>query len=389
MIHSVFRRLLAGVVALLSVSLFAVLLSGCTRFNSAADSYQIGHVAPRTGPDQAEGVRLGEAIAQVVTEFNHDEPKGIDQHLITVVHGDSGPELDGFSFQATRLLSISHVSALIGGVNVAQLEKLIPPTLAAQGLLISPSGGLPAAPGKNIWPVGLHPTERGKYLAKFAVDDLKIAETAMIVDRSHSIYLTAADSFRSEFQHPSRAIKTDSTFRDGEELKALPGRLAASEPKSLVFFGKARDLLAIIAGVRENPKLAAIPILFGGEEEEAVLLNEAKRSQGVVYTTAFTSVDPAEKVQKFCTDFRGRTGQLPDANAAMSADAMRILLAAGRKAQTLKKETLISELEKLEAESLTGPFWFGKGQTAYRTIYLMRIDGGAAKLQKSFAPEKK
>jgi hypothetical protein len=46
-------------------------------------------------------------------------------------------------------------------------------------------------------------------------------------------------------------------------------------------------------------------------------------------------------------------------------------------------------LEKLEAESLTGPFWFGKGQIAYRTIYLMRIDGGATRLQKTFAPEKK
>lgn len=386
--HLLIRRLSVGLVLIFSLSLIAVLVPSCTRFNSAAEPYQIGHLAPRTGPDQAEGVRLGEAVAQVVEEFNHDEPKGIDGRLITVVHGDSGPDLDGFAYQATRLFAINRVSTLIGGVNVSQLDKLIPPTQTAQAILISPSGGLANPPGKNIWPIGLHPAERGKYLAKFTVDDLKLTEVAIVVDRSHSIYTALGDSFKAEFQHPERRIRSDWSFRDKEELKALPAKIAAAEPKAIVFCGKAQDLLSIISGVRENPKTSAIQFLFGGEEEEAVLLNDAKRSQGVIYTTAFTSADKAEKVQKFCTDFRSRTGQAPDANAAMSADAMRIFLAAARKAQSFKKETLVKELEKLETESLTGPFWFGKDQAARRTIYLMRIDGGAAKLQKSFAPEK-
>ncbi len=251
------------------------------------------------------------------------------------------------------------------------------------------------APGKNIWPIGLHPTERGKYLAKFAVEQTKIADIAIIVDHSHAIYPAIAGSFKAEFQDPNRHIAGEWTIRDSAELRSLPAKIVAAEPKAIIYCGKARDLLSLLAEVRKDPKLVATPVLFGGEEEEAILLNDAKLSQGVVYTTAFTAADKSEPVQKFCTDFRSRTGRLPDVDAAMSADAMRILLAAGQKAKTLrhdpaaKDDPLLRELGSLETDSVTGPFWFAKDQVAMRTVYLMRIDAGAASLEKSYTPEKK
>lgn len=388
------RRFSLGLAFILVCSLAAATLSGCGRFGSVTETYLIGHVARRSGPDRAEGVRLGEAIALVVEAFNHDEPNGIDNHRVTVIHGDAGSIPSGFAYQATRLFTINRVPALIGGVNVGQLEAMIPPTQTEDGLLISPACGLPSAPGKAIWPVGLHPTERGKYLAKFAAEQMKISNIAVVVDHSHALYPAIAGSFKSEFQHPERRIGPELTFRGDAELQALPAKILAAQPKAIIFCGKARDLLSLLSAIRKDPKSDALPVLFGGEEEEALFLNDAKDSQGVVYTTAFTSADKSESVQKFCSDFRSRTGQLPDVNAAMSADAMRILLAAGRKAKTLrhdsaaKDDPLLRELGSLETDSLTGPFWFAKDQVAMRTIYLMRIEAGAAVLQKQYAPEK-
>src|SRR5947209_6941040 len=83
----------------ISVTLLTV-AAGCGRFSPPApEVHRIGHLAPRTGPDQATGLREGEAVAMTVEDFNADENK-IDKKPVSVIHGDTGPDLDGFAFQA-------------------------------------------------------------------------------------------------------------------------------------------------------------------------------------------------------------------------------------------------------------------------------------------------
>ena len=60
-----------------SFLIVAVLLAGCGR--PQGDPYVIGHLAPRTGPDQTAGIRVGDAIAIVVSETNVSEEKQIDR----------------------------------------------------------------------------------------------------------------------------------------------------------------------------------------------------------------------------------------------------------------------------------------------------------------------
>src|SRR5262245_34846968 len=98
------------------LGLTALLPGACSRYGPS-DSHQIGHLAPRTGPDQAAGQRLIAAVAMVVDETNHDDANRIDNRPLTVVHADTGAEVDGFAFQATRLLAVNHVEALLGGIN--------------------------------------------------------------------------------------------------------------------------------------------------------------------------------------------------------------------------------------------------------------------------------
>ena len=119
--------------------LAVLVAAGCAK--SAPDPHVLGHVAPRTGPDQAAGLRQGEAVALAVNEVNVNEALWIDKRPVSVVHGDTGPDLDGFAFQATRLLAVNRVVALIGGTNAAELEKLIPVVQSREIALVSASGG--------------------------------------------------------------------------------------------------------------------------------------------------------------------------------------------------------------------------------------------------------
>src|SRR5258707_14536866 len=98
--------------------------AGCAK--SPPDPHVLGHVAPRTGPDQAAGLRQGEAVVLAVNEINVNESLWIDKRPVSVVHGDTGPDLDGFAFQAARLLAVNRVAALIGGAKAAGPGKINP-----------------------------------------------------------------------------------------------------------------------------------------------------------------------------------------------------------------------------------------------------------------------
>src|SRR5262245_13522634 len=146
--------------AMVPAFLIAVtLLTGaCNRYGSG-DSHQIGHLVPRSGPEQAAGQRLIAAVAMVADDTNHDEANRIEQRALTVVHADAGSIPDGFAFQTTRLLAVNRVEALLGGVNSAQLAKIVeavqaqPPTFAP--ITVSPCGGLGGPHSKIVWCVGL------------------------------------------------------------------------------------------------------------------------------------------------------------------------------------------------------------------------------------------
>src|SRR5262245_48269456 len=159
--NSLMKRLVFPFACLLAAA--ALLPGACNRYGSS-ESHQIGHLAPRSGPEQAAGQRLIAAVAMVVEETNHDEANRIEKQQITVVHADSGPEVEGFAFQTTRLLSVNRVDALLGGVNSTQLAKIVEsvqaqPPLNAR-ITVSPCGGLgtPAPANKVVWCVGLSPS---------------------------------------------------------------------------------------------------------------------------------------------------------------------------------------------------------------------------------------
>src|SRR5437763_1968311 len=95
---------LRALVRRFSLLLLIVLATGCKQ---QPEPHVIGHVAPRSGPDQAAGMRLGEAVAMAVTEANVNESGRIDGKAIAVVHGDTGADADGYAFQGTRLAAVN------------------------------------------------------------------------------------------------------------------------------------------------------------------------------------------------------------------------------------------------------------------------------------------
>jgi len=388
------RTFARGFLLALPLVILAFVPVACN-LGSLPETHRIGHLAPRTGSDGAAGIRLGEAIAMVVDSVNHDESNGVERRQMTVVHADTGPNLDGFTFQATRLLALNHVEALLGATNTEQLAKCVGPVQTNEVVIVSPSSPLVGTTSKLIWAVGLPAPLRGKWLARHAFGAMKITDIATVVDQSNPTFAAIRDAFATEFLHPDRHVSSEWTFvswKDAKETSDFAKKVQATAPKAILFCGRAADLLQFRSAMHSAEKMDATKILFGGEEEEPVLRQEPQNSEGVVFVSAFTPLAPSETVKTFCTDFRNRCGQLPEAVDALSADAARVLFAAAIKAQTFKVKgaptPLVEKLAKFEMELPTGPFVFSEDGVAQRTAYVLQIQSGQVQLQKVCPPEK-
>jgi ABC-type branched-subunit amino acid transport system substrate-binding protein len=328
----------------------------------------------------------------VVEAVNHDEPSAIERKPISVIHADTGPSLDGFTFQATRLLAVNRVEALLGATDTDQLAKCVGPVQTNEVVIVSPSSPLVSTPSKLIWAVGLASPVRGKWLARHASSSMNITSITTVVDQTNPTFGAIAEGFKAEFRHPDRHIGSEWTLAAPADAAKLAGKVAATSPKAILFCGRAADLLVFRAELRSAHLANNVPILFGGEEEEPVLRQEPQNSAGVVFVSAFTPLDPSEKVKTFCNDFQNRCHQLPEAVDALSADAARILFAAATKAQMFKARSqpagLIEKLAKFEIELPTGPFAFSEDAVGQRTAYVLRIESGQVRLLKICPPEK-
>ncbi|MFL5338913.1 MAG: ABC transporter substrate-binding protein [Gemmataceae bacterium] len=377
---------------LVCVSLLTV-ASGCVRFSAPAEVHRVGHVAPRTGPDQAVGLREGEAVAMTVEEFNVGDNNKIKDKPVSVIHGDAGPDLDGFGFQATRLLSVNHVEALLGATTAAQLDKLAAAAQAGQVALVSPCGGNGGSLNKLVYSVGLDPRERGRCLAKYAAEDGKVREIATVTSINHPVYAAVAEGFTKEFQHPDRKTAAEYVYRNPNELNDIANRLAAAKTPAVFFAGPVADLLTLRKGLKD------VPLFLGGEEDEPTLRLSADQSEGVVFATAFTLDAQRGKSGDFVRKFRSRyQQQTPEADDMLSADAAQVLFDAAKKAGTFEAVSRSEKdpnlrrdgLAKVEDyQCLTGPFWFTPEQTARRPVFVVRMHAGKSQLLKDYAPEKK
>ncbi|HLW67938.1 MAG TPA: ABC transporter substrate-binding protein [Gemmataceae bacterium] len=386
MAHNFHPRALARgflLLALLSVPV------ACSWFKSTPEPHLIGHLAPLSGPDQALGLRSEMAVRMAVSEENEKEK--IANAPASVIHGDTGSEPDRLQFQATRLLAVSGVKALIGVNYSAQLDSVLPLLQAHQVVLVTPSGGLASGTSRLIYPVGLAAKERGRLLASFAVGEKKINDILPVTDLSNPLFPAMSEAFAAEFRHADRTLRTELTFNKPDELAERANRIFDSKPKAILFCGTAKDLLALRSTLKQKGLAEAVPWFFAGEEEEFVFQNEPARSNGVFFTSAFTLDD--KKTQDFAHRFESTSKQAPDVFVALSYDATKLLLSAARLAKTFEAKSpskLTDQLAKpqdFKFNCVTGGFQMDKDGTARRTLYILQMENGKSKMVKSYEVE--
>ncbi|MCX7699814.1 MAG: ABC transporter substrate-binding protein [Gemmataceae bacterium] len=371
----------------LSLLIFACVAAvagvGCNGFGTE-ETLLVGHLLPRTGRDAELGQALMTAAAITVDSWNQDEPKSINGRSVSVVHADTASQLDPFAFQTTRLLAVNQVAAVVGGIDSPEAER-IRQALAARDNApcgITMAGVLNRSPSSTMWGVGISPIERGRYLARFAAEDEKLAQVVIVVDTRLPTALDIHRAFVQEFRHPDRQIIAEHLVQSPEEMRAIVASWPDGSSAALVFVSQ-RDSLDNFLPLARGGK---VKVLYAGEDEERVWRQPPE--EPIFFATAFPGDQASDAFQRLATDFRQRCQQELSPASLLTAEAFRILLSAGKKARSLRRDSLQRELEKLEIDLPSGAFWFEKDGEARRPVSIFRAEKGQRRWMKSYRPEK-
>jgi branched-chain amino acid transport system substrate-binding protein len=341
-----------------------------------------------SGPDEIIGKHGQQGIQIALEEVNQDDKRGAAP-LVKVRHADSHGEGDNELAQASRLMTINRVTALITATEAAGTERLAQSAELYEVPVLSCTG-LPAKPVSSLlFTLALTPDRQAFVLSRFLLNEHKSKRIVIVADSKNALGTAVADAVLRECgkakDSPERIEKW--AF-DRDRLADQAGRIQEFKADAVVFAAAASELPAFRAQLK---KVSAEPVVvYGGAEAELhVLQADRDASQGVYLATSYVCLPdegPAEG-QAFAKKYQERFGQKPDLYAALAYDATRILSEVLRKSGPANQSGLRKELAELDNfASVTGPLSF-KGGQARRTAFLARLEDGQLKVARSYKPD--
>jgi branched-chain amino acid transport system substrate-binding protein len=375
-----------SVCRLLPVLLAILALGGCGR-KATPDPILFGHLAPFSGPHKALGEQARQGILLAVEDANKPENL-IDGRRIFVLHVDTHGDAETAQHEAVRLIKANNVAGLLGGVDVAEADRI--GKVAGQfGLaLVTPCGAVTPPVGECLLALGLSPARQGEILARFTTQELKLSRVVVVSDSRDAAGAGVATAFAREFPRDSTHRLDEFAYKGPPDIADLTGRIKKAGPQALLHTGDAADFLKLRAALRgADDKLA---FLFGGTEvQQADVQADREGSRGVYLATAYVADCGTSQGQEFAKRYQERFREAPDVQAALAYDGARLLFAALRRARA-NRTTVREELWKEETfESLTGPLYPQKERPARRTAFVVRLEDGQPKPVQHYDPEAK
>lgn len=357
--------------------------AGCSR-KTGPETIFIAHLAPLSGPEKAAGEHARQAIQLAVEEVNNsdDLPAG---RRVAVLHVDTRGNAETAQQEAVRVIRVNGVVALLGGPGTDGAERIGKVARQYGVPFVTPGG--PA--GDGVISLGLSPSQRGRVLGRFAASELKAERVAVLTELRDVHAIALADAFAKEFRRGGKRRVDEWTVKGDDDGANLAERLKNAEPQAFLVAGSLPDLQKLRARLRTLG--VSIPALLGEDEARQTALRADREASGGVYlATAFVPSVDVPLAKEFAKKYEDRFKQAPDAQAAFAYDGVRLLVEALRRTKTATATQLRDVLRGWETfETVTGPLDLRPRNDALgRPAFVIRLEGGEAKVAKRYDPEK-
>jgi branched-chain amino acid transport system substrate-binding protein len=383
------QRIMACVLSLALTASFA----GCQQTNGSAsssaaaagnaantaasgDTIKIGFVTPLTGSTSSYGQSSQKGLQLLEEQVNKEG--GINGKKIQIISVDSEGKAATAVTAGQKLINDDKVCAIVGPVLSGSSNALAPICQQYNIPMITGTGtneNITTA-GDCIFRTCFTDPFQGKIMAKFATEKLKAKTAAILYDNGSDYSKGLAEAFKSAFT--GKIVDTESYNSGDKDFNAQLTKIAPYNP-DVLFLPEYYEDVAVIAKTARSVGIKATFIGGDGFDSPKLFSIGGDAVEGVYFSTHYSADDTSAEVSQFVKDYKAKYGGDPDAFAALTYDAGKVLVDSIKKAGSTDGTAIKTALKNYSGTVVCGKITFDKNRNAVKAAVIIKTENGKGK----------
>ncbi len=351
------------------------------------DIILLGEVGSLTGSEAAFGISTRDGIAMAIDEAN--EAGGVKGKKLAVRVYDDQSKPEEAASAVTRLITQDKVLVILGEVASSNSLAMAPKAQEAKIPMISPSSTNPKVTevGDYIFRVCFIDPFQGYVMARYAHDELKFKDVAILTDKKSAYSEGLTDVFKRKFAEMGGKIAVVESYAKGDtDFRAQLTNIKKLKPQGLYIPGYYQD----VANIAEQSKELGLKVtMMGGDGWDSAKLFELGGSavDGSYVSNHYSADDPSPRVQEFIKKFQARYKTTPDSLAALGYDAARVAIDAMKRATELTGPSIREQIAiTKDFPGVAGTITLDEHRNPVKPAVVLKVEAGKFKFVSTVAP---
>jgi branched-chain amino acid transport system substrate-binding protein len=375
----------------ISLSIAVLLLALGIAASSPAKEIRIGLITPLSGDVKTFGESIRNSFIIAVDEAN---AKGgvAGMKIVYDIQDDKNDATEAANV-ANLLVNQKGVKAIIGSATSKATIPISDVIQAAKIPAISPSATNPkvtVADGKRkdyMFRACFIDPFQGTVMAKFAKDDLKKGNAAVLFDASNDYSKGIAEFFRDAFRKSGgKVVAFESYGKDDVDFSALLTKVKAANA-DVLFLPDYYNKVGLIAKQVQEKGMKVQLIGPDGWDSADLVKIGGSAIEGGYFSNHYSPEDKRPEVVAWVKKYKEKHGQVPDALGTLAYDATNLMLEAIRKANSDDPKKIRAALASIkDFKAVSGKSTLDKNGDMIKSAAILKIEGGQQKFVKMVNP---
>jgi branched-chain amino acid transport system substrate-binding protein len=353
-----------------------------------AESLKIAMLAAMSGDVKTFGEGTKRGVEMAVEEWNAQG--GVLGRQVEIIIGDTKCDAQEAANVANKVINQDNVNYIVGAVcssasipiseiaNPAGVVQISPPSTNPQ-VTINEDG----SNKEYIFRACFLDPFQGEVDASFAMDELGAQKAAILYDVGNDYVKGLAEYFKASFEELGGDVPVFEAYtKEDTDFSALLTKVAEAEV-DVLFLPDYYNKVNVIA---KQANERGVEATFQGADGWDSPLLDLEAVEGGYHSNHYSPADPRPIVQNFVDNYEAEFGDPPDALAALSYDAARLLLQAISEAGTDDPAAVKDALANIEYEGVAGSIVFNDVGDPQKTAAINHIVDGEVEFVKFVAP---
>lgn len=340
------------------------------------DTIKVGLIASMSGAERPWGEESKKGAQLAIDQAN--EAGGINGKKIELFVEDTAGQPATGKTATERLVSSKHVLAVLGEVasGVTGPSAEVCQEAGVPIISIGSTRTSLSSTGNMFFRVCYTDAFQGAMLAKFAYDDLKLKNVAILTDKQLPYSTGLSDDFRAYFTKLGGTIVAEDFYEKGTtDFKGQLTNLKAKKPDGLFCSGYFTEI-GPIARQREAVGLD-VPMFGGDGWDSTELLNSGGEGiMGAYYSNHYSNLQDRQEVKDFVSSFKEKYGAEPaNAMGALGYDAALVLIDALKRATAMDSASIRDAIASVkDLKAVSGTITIGPDGNAQKAGLILKAE---------------